>query len=313
MQGACDGTDLVTLIYEAVAQIPAGRVATYGDIAAALGDRIAARAVGEVLARYPGPPGSPKHRVVHSTGRVGKDTEGGAPTLLTSEGVEVEGDVVRDMSSRRFAGFRIEPLLSKLRDEQDAVREKVIDRDDFGELRRVAGLDVSYAGHRAFGAMAAYDARSGELVEEGTTDREVRFPYIPTYLSFREIPVLRPLVTEKEGTIYLVDGHGALHPRGAGVAAQIGVTLGVPTVGAAKSALVGEVDGEVDGRAPVVLDGEIKGYRIGEGGKATFVSVGHRVSLDTAVKVCERLLVKGIPLPLRRAHDLAGMTRRSLA
>ncbi len=312
VQRPCDGPDLISIIFEAMDQIPPGKVSTYGDIAAALGDRVAARAVGEVLARYPGPPGSPKHRVVHSTGRVGKGGPGEDPAaLLASEGVNVVEGIVRDMAARRFAGFRVKPLLASLREEQEGIREKVFEGDDFGELRRVAGLDVSYAGTKAFGAMAAFDARTGELVEERTTDCDVRFPYIPAYLSFRETPVLRPLVTEREGTIYLIDGHGSLHPRGAGVAAHIGVTLDVPTVGAAKSALVGEVGDEVGGRAPVVLNGEIKGYRIGEGRKATFVSVGHRVSLDTAVEICEHLLVKGIPLPLRRAHDLAGTARRS--
>jgi deoxyribonuclease V len=102
-----------------------------------------------------------------------------------------------------------------------------------------------------------------------------------------------------------------LHPRGAGIAAHIGVTLDVPTVGAAKSILVGEVQEPENGRAPVVLGGEVRGYRIGDGKHATYVSVGHRVSLGTAVEVCERLLVKGIPSPLRRAHDLAGEVRRS--
>lgn len=314
MQGVCDGPDLISIIHEAVFQIPPGMVSTYGDIAAALGDRVAARAVGEVLARYPRPPGLPEHRVVHSTGRIGKGNSGeDQAAMLASEGLTVIGDTVKDMSSRRFSDFRIEPVLAALKAEQDAVREKVIDRDDFGDLRQVAGLDVSYAGQRAFAAIATYDAITGDEVEERTAECEVRFPYIPTYLSFRELPVLRPLVTEREGTIYLVDGHGALHPRGAGIAAHIGVTLDVPTVGAAKSVLVGEIGDEANGRAPVVLDGEIKGYRIGKGRTATFVSVGHRVSLSTAVEVCERFLVKGIPLPLRRAHDLAGAARRASA
>jgi deoxyribonuclease V len=314
MQGtACAQLDLVSRVYEAVDQIPVGMVSTYGDIASALGDKIAAKAVWEVLNRYPAPPGLPKHRVVHADGRLGAEGEEGEVIegLLTSEGVEVTDGTVGHMRSRRFAEFHVDPVLRSLRAEQDAVRERVIEHDDFGDLQHVAGLDVSYSGRRAFAAVAIYDARTGDEVDKRTSSCDVRFPYIPTYLSYRELPVLRPLVTERTGTIYLVDGHGALHPRGAGIASHLGVALDVPTVGAAKSALVGEVGKAVNGRAPVLLDGRVRGYRLGLGPRSTFVSVGHRVSLATAVEVCERFLVKGIPSPLRRAHDLAGLTRRS--
>jgi deoxyribonuclease V len=309
-EAACSGPDLVSLVYEAIDQIPPGMISTYGDIATALGDRIAAKAVWEVIEHFPAPPGAPRHRVVRSTGRVGPEDLGSGATLV-SEGVEVENGVVTNMASVRFADFRVEPILVSLRAEQDGVRDRVTDCDDFGELGRIAGLDVSYSGNHAFGALTVYDAGSGAEVGSRTARCDARFPYIPTYLSYRELPVLRPLVTEKEGTIYLVDGHGTLHPRGAGIASHIGVTLNVPTVGAAKSMLVGEVGEAVDGRAPIYLDGEVKGYRIGTGRRTTFVSVGHRVSLATAVEICERFLVRGIPAPLLRAHDLAGEARRS--
>lgn len=309
---SCTVPDLASLIFNAVAQIPSGMVSTYGDIAVALGDIKAAKAVWEVVNRYPGPPGTPRHRVVRSTGHLGAGAEERTSSeMLALEGVEMIDGAVTEMGSRRFTGFHIEPVLRSLRAEQDSVRDKVIDNDDFGELRWVAGLDVSYSGNRAFAAIAVYDADTGDKVSERTVENVVRFPYIPTYLSYRELPALRPLVTEREGTIYLVDGHGALHPRGAGIASHIGVALDVPTVGAAKSALVGDVDKGTDGRAPVLIDDRVRGYRIGEGRRTTFVSVGHRVSLCTAVEVCERFLVRGIPAPLQRAHDLAGEVRRS--
>lgn len=308
--GACGGPDLVPYVYEAVGQIPRGRVATYGDIAVALGDRVAARAVGEVLSSYPGPPGAPKHRVVRSTGEV-RDEE--SSRALEAEGLAVVNGSVTDMGSARFSEFLVKPVLAELRAEQNGIKDRVIGKDDFGELLHVAGLDVSYRGHRAYGALAVHDALTGAPIGERIAECMVRFPYIPSYLTYRELPALRPLVTESSGTIYLVDGHGALHPRGAGVASHIGVTLNVPTVGAAKSALVGEVLEPVNGRAAIMLDGKVKGCRIGDGRHATYVSIGHRVSLETAVEVCERLLVKGIPCPLRRAHDLAGRARRASA
>lgn len=304
----CDAPDLVALIHEAVGQIPPGMVSTYGDIASALGDSIAARAVGEVLSGLPNKVDMPKHRVVRSDGKV--SDEAGAANLLEAEGVDIADGSVIDLRSRRFTDLHVEPVLSKLQAEQAGVRDRVIGHDDFGELCHVAGLDVSYHGLRGFGAISVHDPWTGEQVEERTIEREVRFPYIPTYLAYRELPVLRPLMTEKAGTIYLVDGHGVLHPRGAGIASHIGVTLNLPTVGAAKSALVGKFLDPVDGRVPLVIGSEVRGYRIGEGSRTTFVSVGHRVSLDTAAEICERLLDRGIPRPLRKAHNAAVRAKR---
>ncbi|MBI0583002.1 MAG: endonuclease V [Methanomassiliicoccus sp.] len=305
--------DLAPFIVQAAERIPKGWVATFGDIAAALGDRLAARAVGEVLSGEL-PPGVPAHRVVYSDGRTGRSHGGAdADVLLRSEGVEVEKDRVADLDARRFTDLRIEPVLKTLREEQERVRELIVERDDLDELGRIAGLDIAYSGHRAFAAVTVYDAVSGELVEERVAESVVRFPYIPTYLTFRELPALRPLIRSGDGTVYLVDGHGVLHPRGVGVASHLGVCLDVPTVGAAKSALTGRTGDEKEGKVPVSIDGQVRGYRLGRGRSVTFVSVGHRVSLGTAVEVCERFLDRGIPLPLRRAHDLAGQAKRASA
>jgi deoxyribonuclease V len=308
--------DIARLVYEATAQIPEGKVSTYGDIANALGDPVAARAVGEVLSHNPTPIVVPCHRVVYATGRTGwygghgqgADRKVG---LLRAEGVRVEDGAVVDLDAVRFTHFRIEPVLRELREEQDRIRELVVEEDRFGALRRVAGLDVSYADGRAFGALAVYDLASGEPIEERTAESVVRFPYIPTYLSYREIPALRPLIDRSDDLVYLIDGQGVLHPRGAGVASHIGVCFDVPTIGAAKSLLVGQVQDAGADPSPILLGGRVRGCRLGSGKRATYVSVGHRVSLETSVTICGRFLQKGIPLPLRRAHDLATAFRRS--
>jgi deoxyribonuclease V len=310
--------DIVRSIYEATAQIPRGMVTTYGDIATALGDPVAARAVGEVLSHNPTPIVVPCHRVVYATGRTGWYGGHGQGAerkieLLRAEGVEVKDGVVIDLDRVRFTAFRIEPVLRDLREEQDRIREQVVEEDRFGTLGRVAGLDISYAGERAFGAMTIYDWTTGEMLEERTAESVVRFPYIPTYLTYRELPALRPLIERSDDLLYLIDGQGVLHPRGAGIASAIGVCFDVPTVGAAKSLLVGQVQEAEADRSPILLDGRVRGYRLGTGKKATYASVGHRVSPDTAVTVCERFLQKGVPLPLRRAHDLATALRRSSA
>lgn len=315
MMSACDpdpGIDLISLIREASSRIPAGMVSTYGDIAMALGDKRASRAVGDVLFRREQPPMVPFHRVVYSTGEIGHgDMEAERrAALLEMEGLRVRNGRVQDLDAVRFVDFGIEPVLVHLRAEQDGIASRAVLRDDPEEPTHIAGLDVSYQGDDAFAAVSVMDRDSGEIVEERTSRCTVRFPYIPTYLTYRELPPLRSLVRDVPGTVYLVDGHGSLHPRRAGVASHIGVAMDVPTVGAAKSLLTGTVDNADAERSPIRLGGEVAGCMLRQGRKASFVSPGNRVSLQRAVALCSETLQRGIPAPLRRAHELANEKRR---
>ncbi len=304
--------DMVALVREAVSQVPRGSVSTYGDIAAAFGDRAAARAVGEML---PGILGAPVHRIVYSDGSVGGHAghggDGNARAgLLRSEGLEVRGGRVVSFADARFRDFRVPPVLEGMRREQELIRAEVTESDSFGALQRVVGLDVSYEGDRAFAAAAVHEWDSGEPISERTAETRIGFPYIPGYLAYREVPALAPLISKEAGTLYLVDGHGTLHPRGAGAASHIGVLFGVPAAGAAKSLLAGKVlDPEAE-RSQVVLEGRGSGIMLRQGRNRTFVSVGSGISLDTAAEVCSGLLDRGIPSPLRRAHELANRVRR---
>ena len=308
--------DLEAIILEAIGQIPPGRVATYGDVAMAIGDVKAARAVGTVIADNPHANAAPCHRVVNKGGRLGWDGffSIGAERnleLLRSEGVQIDGGVV-DLKRSRFTDFKVRPLLQELAREQESMRQEVIEEDTFGELRYVAGIDVAYSEDRAFGSMVTFDAKSMQKVGERTVESEIRFPYIPGYLGYRETPIARELIDDKEGTIYLIDGQGKLHPRGFGVACQIGVSLGVPTIGAAKSRLIGRIERIGGTRSPVTIDGRLAGYQLHLPGRTKiYISVGHRVCLDTAADLCERLMINGVPEPQRQAHLLATAMRRS--
>jgi len=309
--------DLISLIVQATLQIPEGRVSTYGDIARGLGDVAASRAVGAVLAENTLRIGVPCHRVVFSDGRVGWcGGEGNgrerAGQLLRGERVPIEEDRVVDLESRRFTEFDVPPVLRNLATEQLLLSERVSDRDDFSDLRYVAGIDVAYTSEVGFGASCLMDAETDEIVEEKLIERPVRFPYVPGYLGYREMAIVRDLFAKKEGIIYLIDGHGRSHPRRFGAASHLGVCLGVPTVGAAKSLLVGK-EIPIDGRrTKVEVDGQILAYGLTKGGKTrTYVSVGHRVSLETAVDICGRLMKKSsVPTPLHRAHLMAGAARK---
>lgn len=305
--------DVASLVYRATSQIPRGMVSTYGDIAKALGDVRASRAVGEILSKNPTPIVVPCHRVVYSNGKVGWYGGKGKNSdkkiaLLESEGVKIKDGKIEDFSSIRFSNFDLPNVLKQLQDEQDQIRRLVIEGDDFETLEYAVGLDVSYLGERAFGVAAVYSLENHELVEVKKIECSVKFPYIPTYLSYREAPVFSRL-TDVKNAVYLIDGQGLLHPR-VGIASHLGVVCNVPTVGAAKSLLYGHVEKPESDKSEITINGKLSGIVLKEGSSSTYVSVGHRVSLNTATELCTRFLCRGIPLPLRTAHNEATLARK---
>ncbi|MBS7636060.1 endonuclease V [Candidatus Bathyarchaeota archaeon] len=181
----------------------------------------------------------------------------------------------------------------------------------------VAGVDVAYAKNLAISAVVVLEYDVLELVEAQTAICKVAFPYIPTLLSFRELPptlmCIRKLKVQPD--VFLVDGQGYAHPYRCGFASHLGVVLGKPTIGVAKSRLVGEAEpfGNRD-FAYLWHDGEIVGAALKTSvGKALYVSVGHMVSLETAIKIvrhCARY--SGVPEPLRMAHEMATAERNKI-
>jgi deoxyribonuclease V len=304
--------DIEGLIFEATCQVPRGMVTTYGDIASALGDVGASRIVGAVLSRNPRPIEVPCHRVIYSTGEVGWYCGMGKGTdtkqeLLRSEGVQIQDGKVCDLERFRFKDFHIDAALRRLREEQERLSGLVIEEDCPGPVRKVAGLDVAYGGDQAFAAIAVLDVPTGAL-EVRVLRSQVRFPYMPSYLSFRELSSLAPLVRSSPDTLFLVDGQGVLHPRGLGIASHLGVMMDVPTVGAAKSILVGTL-AKGDPRS-ILYKGRERGRVVGEGRRRLFVSVGHRVSLSTAERTVRELCLDPDRSPLILAHRAAERAKR---
>jgi deoxyribonuclease V len=205
--------------------------------------------------------------------------------------------------------------VSKAHKAQLRLAEKIVTEDRLPrKIKRVAGVDVSYAAKRAIGAAAVLDFESLELLEQQTATSEVRFPYIPTLLSFREIPpavaCLKKLRLQPD--VLLADGQGMAHPYGCGFASHLGLALGKPTIGVAKSRLVGEPT-TIAGQVFLVLKGRIIGAVVAtrEGVKPVYVSVGHLVSLETAVKIAKKCVRNSkIPEPILQAHKIATEERR---
>lgn len=186
------------------------------------------------------------------------------------------------------------------------------------EIRYVAGVDVAYVDDLAIGAAAVLEYATLNLVESQTAICKTSFPYIPTLLSFREVPpsilCIKKLKTKPD--VFLVDGHGFAHPYGCGFASHLGIVLGKPTIGVAKSKLIGDFEDFKD-KDFVYLrhNGEVIGMvlRITKDRKPVYVSVGHMVSLETAVKIVRHCTRYGnIPEPIRKAHQIATEKRRRI-
>ncbi len=193
--------------------------------------------------------------------------------------------------------------------------KKIIAEDRLPEkIACIAGVDVAYSDELAIGAVAVLDYESLELLESQIALCAVKFPYIPTLLSFREIPPAVACIKKLklQPDVFLVDGQGIAHPYGCGFASHLGLALGKPTIGVAKSRLIGTPT-EVAGKGFLVHKGQIIGSLVAlrEGSKPVFVSVGHLVSLETAVKIVKHC-VRGsrIPEPLLQAHRIASEKRR---
>ncbi len=285
--------------YELVKQIPRGKVSTYGAVARALGDIIAARAVGVMLNQNPYKE-VPCYRVIKSDGSLGGYATGIEKKikLLKNDGIEIiDGKI--DLTKYLFDDFETDYPLKKLRQEQEELREKVVIEDDF-EMSSIAAMDVSYTKRFAYGAYVEFD-EEGNLIKKKVVKMKILFPYIPTYLAYRELPVLNELIKDEKPGIVMLDGNGLLHPRLFGIACHFGVVNDMATIGIAKKLLCGmEKNGHI-------FIGKRKVAR--QLGKI-FVSPGNKISVDSAHEIAKKFMKYSIPEPVRQAHMLANEMRR---
>ena len=187
------------------------------------------------------------------------------------------------------------------------------------KLRLVAGMDLAFSrdGSNCVAGVVLWDLRTREVVEERCAWRPVRFPYVPGLLSFRETPALLAALRKLDGTpdAFMFDGQGIAHPRRFGLASHVGLILDRPSVGCAKSRLIGSYvePGPTRGStSPLMHESETIGavVRTRDRARPIFVSIGHRVSLATAVALT---LACGagyrVPEPTRLADQLVARAR----
>lgn len=177
---------------------------------------------------------------------------------------------------------------------QNRLAHRVIRRDELpATVRTVAGIDLGYneAATECRAVVAVLSFPELSLIEAQEEIMPIQFPYIPGLLSFREIPVLINAVEKLENIpdLILYDGVGIAHPRRFGIASHVGVVTGIPTIGVAKSILLGshaKLGNERGSTAPMIDRGEHIGtaLRTRDGVKPVYVSIGHRISLPTALE-----------------------------
>lgn len=202
---------------------------------------------------------------------------------------------------------------------QIMLSKKVIREDKLpSELRYIAGVDVAYTNELSIGAVAVFDYNSLKLVECQTSVLRTVFPYIPTLLSFREVPPSVSCIKKLKISpdVILVNGHGLAHPRRCGFACHLGVVLKKPAIGIAKNKLVGEVeDFKEGGSAYIWHGGEIVGVALTPAPrvKPIYISIGNMVSLETAINIVRHCLQNSrVPEPLKAAHNVANQAKRLL-
>ncbi|BAY90997.1 MULTISPECIES: deoxyribonuclease V [unclassified Tolypothrix] len=199
---------------------------------------------------------------------------------------------------------------------QEKLRNQTIIEDKLPEtIKYVAGVDMGFEadGTISHAAVAVLSFPDLQIVETAVARRPTSFPYIPGFLSFREIPAVLDALEKVKilPDIILCDGQGIAHPRRLGIASHLGLLIDMPTIGVAKSLLIGKYDEVPETKGswqPLIHQGETIGavLRTRTGVKPLYISSGHRISLPTAIDYVLRCTTKyRLPETTRIADKLA--------
>jgi deoxyribonuclease V len=198
---------------------------------------------------------------------------------------------------------------------QEDLRDRLILKKSFSEVRRIGGGDVAYSENRdlLFGAIVVLSFPKMETLDVATADGKIPFPYIPGLLSFREGPILIQIFEKLKvkPDVMIFDGQGIAHPRAFGLACHLGLWFDLPSIGCAKTPLLkGFISSGVSKGSYELIrkDGKEVGaaLRTKDNVKPLFISPGHRIDLMTSIQLildtCQRFR---LPEPVRRAHQFA--------
>jgi len=223
---------------------------------------------------------------------------------------------------RSDKGRHVEVRIEELKRIQIECAKKVIRKDDFGDIKTIGGMDLTFEKidenpTKAWASLVIIELKTLKPIYSLVVEDTVSFPYIPTFLAFREMPLLLKLYekAKMKPDVFFIDGQGVAHPRGCGIASHFGVETGEVSVGVAKTKLFGyykEPDKKKGSYTYLRYREDIVGaaVRTKESTAPVFVSVGHRISLNTAIDLVLKTSKYRIPEPTRLAHNLLQRVRR---
>ncbi|MBW4519080.1 MAG: deoxyribonuclease V [Scytolyngbya sp. HA4215-MV1] len=198
---------------------------------------------------------------------------------------------------------------------QQELRQEVVTEDQLGAVQFVAGMDVGFEAEGSITRAAIAVLRFPDLQfhEQAIARRPTTFPYIPGYLSFREVPTVLDALEQLQTIpdLLLCDGQGIAHPRRLGIACHLGLLTDLPAIGVGKSRLVGRHEDVPEQRGswvPLIHQKETIGavLRTRPGTKPLYISPGHKISLLTAIEYVMSCTTKyRLPETTRFAHKLA--------
>jgi len=202
--------------------------------------------------------------------------------------------------------------LEKLKEEQLRLSKKIIVKDEFEEIKLVAGVDQSFFNDLIISAIVTLSYPELDFVEKKYAVEKLSFPYVPGFLSYRESPVVVKAFNKlsKRPDLLLLDCNGILHQRKIGMASHVGLILDIPTIGVAKALALGEKKDD-----KIYVDGEVRGVELEtrEGSKPVYVSPGNRVSLKTSVEIVKKCLERHkLPEPIAEAHKYANKLKKRI-
>lgn len=217
--------------------------------------------------------------------------------------------------------------LEKLKKEQTELSKKLhlTDKIKIEDIKLVAGIDVTYTDiwknpTTGIACIIVLDFQTLNVTETVFAEKTVDFPYIPTFLSYRELsPILKAYEKLKSNPdVFILDGMGIIHPRKIGIASHFGVVTNKISIGCAKSKLIGDFHQPENKRfsyEPLFVDNELRGYvlRSKKNTNPIFISPGNNISTESSLKILMRTISKyKLPEPTRLAHNNLQIYRKEL-
>ncbi|MBI5398199.1 endonuclease V [Candidatus Woesearchaeota archaeon] len=203
--------------------------------------------------------------------------------------------------------------ITELKKEQIRLAKKVTTKDEFAEIKRIAGCDQAFVGNQVISAVVVLTFPALEVLEKKFGVADAPIPYVPGFRSYREAPAVVEAFgkLKEKPDMLLCDAHGILHERRIGMASHLGILLDVPTIGISTNLLVGEVRDD-----KIYVENELRGMllKTKEYAKPIYVSPGHRVSLKSAVEIVQKCLTgHKLPEPIHQAHKFANRLQEQLS